>query len=254
MEDFPAKTNQTSFVLRIGSAGWNFPRESLPPGISGASHLHRYSQVFNCCEINTSFYRAHKNETWRRWAESVPAGFRFSVKAPRVITHELQLNCHAQALIEFLGQVQCLGEKLGPLLFQLPPSLEFDRKVARRFWEVLRKTFAGEVVCEPRHSSWFSQDANDLLVEFQVARAVADPARAPAARRPGGTLGLIYHRLHGSPRTYYSSYSDEFLNRLARDLLVQAVNASVWCIFDNTASGNAIRNALDLRTRVRPVA
>jgi uncharacterized protein YecE (DUF72 family) len=236
--------------VRIGCAGWGIPRQAAAHFVSGGNHLERYSQVFNSCEINSSFYRAHKKETWERWAKAVPAEFRFSVKAPRVITHEAKLNCSPEALSAFLGQIQFLHEKLGPVLIQLPPSLEFDYARVSKFLSLLRQSYSGDVVWEPRHGNWFDQRADDLLKDFHIARVAADPSCVPAASRPGGVTSIAYFRLHGSPRRYFSAYSGDFLNRLTAQLARLVAKARVWCIFDNTASGSAIENALELTAKL----
>ena len=237
--------------VRVGCAGWNIPRQATGHFASRGSHLERYSQEFNCCEINSSFYRLHKKETWERWARSVPAGFRFSVKAPRTITHEAKLNCSSEVLSAFLQQIEFLREKLGPVLIQLPPSLEFDHARARKFLSLLRGRFSGDVVCEPRHASWFGDQSDNLLKEFHIARAAADPACVPDSTRPGGLASLAYFRLHGSPRKYYSAYPGEYLDTLAAQLASLVVGASAWCIFDNTASGSAVQNAFELTAKLR---
>lgn len=105
-------------------------------------------------------------------------------------------------------------------------------------------------MCEPRHASWFNTASNDLLNEFQIARVAADPACVPAAADPGGFSSLAYFRLHGAPRRYYSSYDADFLSALASKLEKLAEKMRVWCIFDNTASGAAMQNALDLKNRI----
>ena len=226
------------------------PREVAGHFNSEGTHLSRYSRLLNCAEINSSFYRPHKKETWQRWAKSVPDDFRFSVKAPKTISHEARLNCGSELLSAFLQQVSFLGDKLGPVLFQLPPSLEFDYRSVKKFLSLLRDNYAGGVVWEPRHSTWFDDSVNDLLREFRIARVAADPACVPAALSPGGIADLVYFRLHGSPRRYYSAYGEDFLNPLLKQLKSLASTAQLWCVFDNTASGSAIRNALDLATRV----
>jgi uncharacterized protein YecE (DUF72 family) len=114
-------------------------------------------------------------------------------------------------LSSFLRQLESLKEKLGPILFQLPPSLRFEGKVVNKFLSMLRKMHSGSVMWEPRHESWFCREADDLLDEFEISRVAADPACVPAAASPGGWKGLTYYRLHGSPRRYYSAYSSEFL-------------------------------------------
>ncbi len=237
--------------VRVGCAGWSIPRETIAHFVPGGSHLERYSQVFNCCEINSSFYRPHKNETWERWARSVSAEFRFSVKAPRAITHEAKLKCSSEILSAFFQQISFLREKLGPVLVQLPPSLAFDPTRARNFLSLLRETFSGDVVWEPRHSSWFTDSVDDLLREFLIARVAADPACVAAASQPAGLANLAYFRLHGSPRRYYSAYSDDFLRTLSAQLSKLNATAQVWCIFDNTATGSATQNALELTTKLR---
>jgi uncharacterized protein YecE (DUF72 family) len=176
--------------VRVGCAGWSIPRQAVAHFVSIGSHLERYSQAFNCCEINSSFYRPHKKETWERWARSVPAEFRFSVKAPKIITHEAKLNCSSEVLSAFLEQIHYLREKLGPVLIQLPPSLEFDRARVGRFLSLLRKSYSGDVVWEPRHANWFDERADDLLREFNIARVATDPACVSAASRPGGLARL----------------------------------------------------------------
>jgi uncharacterized protein YecE (DUF72 family) len=241
----------SSAPIRIGTAGWTIPRLAAEHFSWDGSHLERYSRVFSCCEINSSFYRPHKIQTWERWARSVPEGFLFSVKAPKAITHEARLNCGRELLLPFLQQVGYLGEKRGPVLFQLPPSLEFESSVARRFVASLREHYSGEIVWEARHASWFEGGVDALLLEYKVARVAADPACVAAAGLPGGVAGLAYFRLHGSPRVYYSSYSDDYLTELAGRLVRLAAGASVWCVFDNTASGAAAENALALEGKVR---
>jgi uncharacterized protein YecE (DUF72 family) len=156
-------------------------------------------------------------------------------------------------LDRFLAEAGALGDKLGPLLVQLPPSLAFGAPVVKKFFAALRERFAGAVACEPRHASWFKPAADRLLVGFQVARVAADPSVVPAAAEPGGWDGLAYYRLHGTPRMYYSSYPAEYLDALAGRLAREAGSAAVWCIFDNTALGAATANALALLERLRSV-
>ena len=237
--------------VRVGCAGWSIPRQSAACFASRGSHLERYSQAFDACEINSSFSRPHKKETWMRWAQSVPDGFRFSVKAPRTITHEAKLDCSPQILSAFLQQIELLRQRLGPILIQLPPSLEFDYTRTRKFLTLLRERFSGDVVFEPRHASWFLDQSDNLLKEFNVAQAASDPACVPAASRPGGLATLAYFRLHGSPRRYYSAYSNDYLDSLAAQLKSLVARGRAWCIFDNTAGGSAAQNALDLAAKLR---
>lgn len=237
--------------LYIGTAGWNVPGIHARHFAAEGSHLVRYSRRLNCAEINSCFYREHKPETYRRWAESVPQGFRFAVKLPRAITHEGELRLSCRPVLErFLEQTGALGEKRGPVLLQLPPRFAFDAAV-RLFFRMFRRLYDGPAVLEPRHPSWFAAEPDSMLREFSVARAAADPALAEEAMRPSGWPGLVYFRLHGSPRRYYSSYSEEFLLLLAENLRQPAASVNAWCIFDNTASGAALANALALNAHIQ---
>lgn len=186
-------------------------------------------------------------KTWERWAASTPADFRFAVKAPKTATHEAKLvNC-GEVLQRFFDEIRGLREKLGPVLVQLPPKLAYDEGVAHEFFTVLRELYEGAVVFEPRHVSWFAPEADRMLRGFQVARVAADPPKgSPLAAVPGGWDGLRYWRLHGTPRTYYSEYSEAFLKEFADGLRKPSRAAETWVIFDNTALGHATANALDL--------
>lgn len=198
-------------------------------------------------EINSTFHRTHRAETFERWAASVPRAFRFSIKLPRKITHDQRLARSATLLRSFLNEIEPLGPRLGCLLVQLAPSLAFDARVARAFFSVLRRSFERGIALEPRHASWFGNRADDLLDEFQVARVAADPPRAAGDGQPGGWRGLAYFRLHGSPRIYYSSYDDAFLHPLAHKLReLRRRRIPAWCIFDNTTLGAGTANALSL--------
>ncbi len=237
--------------MLIGCAGWTIPRADAEAFPASGSHLERYAARFPAVEINSSFHRPHRPATYARWRDSVPDAFRFSVKLPKAITHTRRLVDASQALGAFLAEAGHLEEKLGCLLVQLPPSLAFDAMVAGGFFAGLRDRFAGAVACEPRHPSWFAADADGLLGGLRIARVAADPARVPAAAEPGGWRGLIYRRLHGSPRMYYSPYPEECLDRLAAQLAAEAAaGVPAWCIFDNTAAGAATANALSLLRRL----
>ena len=238
------KGSDASGTVLVGCAGW--------AQISGAKHLsemngsqlERYASVFPAVEINSSFYRAHRQTTYRRWADSVPAAFRFSVKLPRTITHSLRLQ-HVDALLtQFQEETAGLGEKLGCVLVQLPPSLQFDATVADSFFRKMRSIFQCMVACEARHASWFGAEASAVLEKYAITRVRADPPVGnPGPHEP--TTADAYMRLHGSPRIYYSSYSDTYLAKLAEELAAHArQHKHTWLIFDNTASGAALPNAL----------
>jgi uncharacterized protein YecE (DUF72 family) len=230
--------------IKIGTAGWSIPRQVAADFPSEGTALSRYSARFGVAEINSSFHRPHRQSTWQRWHDSVPADFRFSVKLPKLITHQHKLvDCDA-ALTEFLDQASPLGDKLAVLVVQLPPKLAFDEAVAAAFFQDLTARTEAAVACEPRHSSWFTPQADALLERLSVARVAADPAICDAAAVPGGWRALEYWRLHGSPVMYRSSYRDR-IEVIAAKLAASAA-PQAWCIFDNTASSAAAGDALEL--------
>jgi uncharacterized protein YecE (DUF72 family) len=219
----------------IGTAGWSIPRGVADRFPAEGSALARYASVFTGVEINSTFYRRHMPSTFARWAESVPEGFRFAVKMSKHVTHELKLQDAREANDVFLQDLAPLGEKLGPILCQLPPSLAFDATIVAEYFASLRSAHGGEIVVEPRHPSWATEEAADLLDRLAIDRVFADPA--PIALPT--TSAQTYMRLHGKPKVYYSSYSESELNVFATML-----SSDGWCILDNTASGAAINNAL----------
>ena len=243
--------------VTIGIAGWALPRadaDLFPPAGFG-SNLTRYAAVFDAVEINSSFYRPHRPETYAHWADSVPASFRFAVKLPRSVTHEKRLQDMDADLDRFAAEAGALGEKLGWILVQTPPSLRFDPAAVTALFAGLAERFGAEqaaqsrrhlfLACEARHSSWFGGEATALLREMGVIRVVADPP----AGEPGPFIATAdqatYVRLHGSPQIYRSVYEPQRLAQVAAWLRNQSSNALV--IFDNTMSGTQLRQAVQLR-------
>src|SRR4029453_11026225 len=123
-----------------------------------------------CAEINSSFYRPHAAATYAKWRDSTPPDFRFAVKMPRAITHELKLHDAREPLAAFLAQTEGLARKRGPILVQLPPSLSFDATVVTSFLDLARQVYDGPVVCEPRHATWFSPQVASLLDRYRISR------------------------------------------------------------------------------------
>jgi uncharacterized protein YecE (DUF72 family) len=231
-------------VITIATAGWSIPRASAQRFAGEGTHLRRYARQLRGVEINTSFHRPHGSDTYQRWARQTPRAFRFAVKLPRLITHDQRLRAARAPLEDFLAAVAGLGSRLGPLVVQLPPSLTFEPRVVRTFFRLLRERHAGDVVCEPRHASWFEPAADMLLRRYRIGRVAADPAVVPAAAQPGGWPGVVYYRLHGSPRKYWSDYEPARLTQWAQALRKLPRGTVAWCVFDNTASGAATGNAL----------
>jgi len=243
----PAAANQEP--IRIGCAGWSIASRHAGLFGEGDSHLARYATRFDATEINSSFHRAHRPQTYARWAAAVPQQFRFSVKLPRAITHDARLQGVGDALARFAEEVAGLGAKLGGVLVQLPPSLVHEARVAHTFFSMLRRRIAAPVACEPRHASWFEPGVDALWIRHRVARVAADPPQPVASSAPAGAGRWHYWRWHGSPRVYYSAYDDKRLRALALALRAHASKRRpAWCMFDNTAHGHAVTDALRLKT------
>jgi uncharacterized protein YecE (DUF72 family) len=228
----------------LGTAGWNVPA-AVRAQIGGeGSHLERYAQVLNAVEINTSFYKPHRRQTYEKWATTTPADFRFSVKVPQAVTHEDGLD--PAAIARFVDETSGLGAKLAVYLVQFPPGKAFNEPKAAALFEQLQLSSV-PLVCEPRHDSWFTEAVDKWFNVRRISRVAADPVRINGADVPGGWPGLRYFCLHGSPRVYYSSYEEFYLRDLTQRLSRFLLEGDVWCIFDNTAAGAAFENVLRLR-------
>lgn len=226
----------------ICTAAWSIPKAVADVFPQEGTGLTRYASVFKGVEVNSTFYRGHRASTFGRWADAVPEDFRFAVKIPKEITHDRAMKDICEPFKVFLQDIAPLGEKRGPLLCQLPPSLVFDRDDMERALGAMRSSDSGPIVIEVRHKSWASEKAVALLEKYAIDRVLADPALVWAP--DGFRQPPRYVRLHGQPKIYYSRYTEEeiaaFSNLLAADS---------WCVFDNTASGAAIQNALTMLER-----
>ncbi len=229
-------------MVRIGTAGWAIPKALADRFPKEGSALQRYSKVLDITEINQTFYRLPKPSTFQKWADSTPEDFRFSLKLHRSFTHFHKL-ASTQGLEEFCETVGHLGKKWYALLIQLPPSLRYEPQRVEEFLQRLQKLYSGYIAIEPRHESW--REAEELLAKLQIARVAADPARYEEDALPGGYTDFAYWRLHGSPKIYYSEYDEKFLQDLAKK--IQEGPDEQVVIFDNTASGAALKNALQLK-------
>lgn len=226
----------------IGTAAWNIPSVAAEAFPEEGSHLERYAKVFNAVEINSSFYKDHRRETFERWASSVPEDFRFSAKLSKRFTHEKSASFSATDLRESLDAIAGLGVKWRVLLLQYPGSLDCPVVKLEKLLDEVRRVFNEAIVIEARNTSWVADPVLKLMERYRVGLVSADPERCPY----DGVLGEIdYERLHGSPDIYKSSYPDEVLDALAETWSAR----EHWIIFDNTTFGQATLNALGLKKR-----
>lgn len=239
-------------MIYVGTAGWAIPKQCRDEFSGEGSILERYSRVLQAVEINSSFYRDHKPETYERWAATTPAEFRFSVKLSRYFTQEKRLRESGTKLHEVIDGISRLEDKWGVLLVQLPPSLELVPREADRFLSALRKIYYGAIAWEPRNVSWATSKAIDLLASYGVSKVIADPERCPLAEKEQRRVkDPLYFRLHGSPEIYKSQYSPDFIRGVAEKLQTASqAGTPAWCIFDNTTFGHATEDALGVQELV----
>ncbi|RMF86734.1 MAG: DUF72 domain-containing protein [Nitrospinota bacterium] len=238
----------------LGTSGWVYAHwkgRFYPETLPQKEYLRYYSQAFRTTEINASFYHLPRPQTFTRWAEQVPEGFRFAVKASRLITHVRRLHNVEEPWDRFLHHACHLGSKLGPVLLQFPPGFKQDlSRLESLFQQTMHLRGACELsslqlVCEFRHTSWFTEPVYTLLKTYGVALCIADSPRYP--REEVITAPFTYFRYHGREQLFASSYSDQELEREAakiRRYLQEGL--TVYIYFNNDAQGYALANARTL--------
>jgi len=234
-------------MLRIGTSGWSYKHWQglfYPTDLSQEKWLDYYSQHFDTVELNSPFYHLPPKKTFENWYRKTPKDFLFSVKASRFISHILKLNEAREPLQNLLENASGLQEKLGPILFQLPPNFSFDPERLEKFAKVLptdqRFTF------EFRHESWFGDEVYQLLRKNNLALTISDTPKYPLVLET--TADFVYVRLHGHEVLYASKYSPKELEEWAeriKDWLADGLDVFVY--FDNDANAYAIQNALELK-------
>ena len=236
--------------VRIGTSGWHYLHWCngfYPAGTPPRAFLPHYARLFDTAEINNSFYRLPTPETFEHWRLAVPEGFLFAVKASRFITHMKKLSDPQQSTFQFLSRVGALGDKLGPLLFQLPPNWQFNGPRLQAFLEALPVDY--RYACEFRHPSWYNDTVYNLLAQHRVAFCVYDLAQHTSPRL--ATTDFAYVRLHGTDGKYAGSYSDAALTDWAEQCRQwTAQGKEVYLYFDNDIGGHAPFDAERLRQKL----
>jgi uncharacterized protein YecE (DUF72 family) len=238
-------------VIRIGCSGWNYAcwRESFyPKGLAPARWLERYAAVFDTVEVNTTFYRLARREAVERWVRQTPEGFCFAVKASRYLTHVKRLTDLDRGVQRLYEPLQPLASanRLGPVLWQLPPNFHRD---AERLALALDHLPPGRHAFEFRHASWFCDEVYELLRRHGVALAIGDrPELGFQAHEL--TADFAYMRLHYGHRGRRGNYSDTELREWARRIACWARRVDVYAYFNNDWEAFAPRNARALRRMV----
>jgi uncharacterized protein YecE (DUF72 family) len=229
----------------IGTSGWNYDHwkgSFYPDKLPKAGWLKYYAQVFSSIEVNATFYRQMKESTFTKWRQDTPEGFIWAVKASRFITHIQKLHDVKEPVERFFGSVSPLEEKLGPVLFQIPPSLHYDRPLLEEFCSLLP---AGRrCTMEVRHESWTNKEALSIMKKYGIAWCISDSAgRYPYLEEL--TSDFVYIRLHGSEDLYASNYSEKELESWTAK--IRAFGVDTYAYFDNDFMGYAPQNALRLK-------
>ena len=236
--------------VRVGISGWVYPNwrgDFYPTGLRQADELEFASQHLTSIEVNGSFYALQRPANWVRWRDAVPDDFVFAVKGPRFITHIKRLGDIDAPLANFLASgVLALGEKLGPLLWQLPPTFKRDDE---RLASALERLPPGQRHCfEFRHPSWFADEVYDLLRRHGVALAIGDRPEVRDFQAHVFTADWTLVRFHHGSRGRRGNYSETELREWARRFEDWRADVEIFAYFNNDWEVFAVRNALRLRT------
>lgn len=237
------------YQIKIGTSGWTYPHWQdifYPPDCPKAKWLEFYAEHFTTVELNASFYRLPQAKTFENWRLRTPHNFLWAVKASRYITHVKRLKEPKESLEKFYQTIAGLQEKLGPILFQLPPGLSFDENTFGRFCHSLDPALCH--VLEVRNQTWINDKVFSILKDHNIAFCIADSAgRYPCHEMM--TADFVYVRLHGSQKLYASKYSENELQAWAGK--IRKWDKKTYIYFDNDFGGYAVINAKRLKEILR---
>lgn len=231
----------------IGCSGFHYKEWKIdfyPDKLPQRKWFEYYSSKFDTLELNVTFYRFPHLSFLQNWFEKSPEEFKFSVKAPRLITHYKKFNDTEQLLADFYGTIkEGLQEKLGPVLFQMHPKMPYDEETLKRIIQSLDNGFKN--VLEFRHESWWNNHVYNELAKNNLTFCGISYPKLPqtiVADNP-----LLYYRFHGIPKLYYSEYDEDTLRKTAEAISETAVTKEAYIFFNNTAGLGAIQNAMFLK-------
>lgn len=233
--------------LHIGTSGWHYKHwlgKFYPPKLAPSSMFDWYSRHFDTVELNNSFYRLPPEENFVRWRTLAPPGFTFAVKASRFITHMKKLKDPQSSIAKFFERAQLLNEKLGPVLFQLPPRWPANLERLHSFLEQLPSR--NRYVFEFRDPTWHTAAVYRILSRHNVALCNHDWRDVHGPKEL--TADFAYIRMHGPSGTYQGSYTIEDLEHWAERVdRWRSELRAVYVYFNNDQGGFAIENAMRLR-------
>ncbi len=234
-------------ALYIGTSGWNYPhwRDAFyPSGLPPADWLRFYARHFPSVEINATFYRLPSHETLDAWRDAVPPDFRFAVKASRYITHLKKLKDPDSSIASFFERLERLGDRLGPILFQLPPRWHVNIERLAAFLDALPAGY--RYAFEFRDHSWWDPAVTDLLASYGAAFCIFDLDGQTS--QSVTTTDFVYLRWHGADGPYRGGYCDAQLRSLANRLQRWLDDGQdVHMYFDNDTEAQAPRDAARLQ-------
>jgi len=237
--------------IRIGTSGWHYDHWSglyYPADLSKSKWFEYYARDFDTVEINNTFYQLPKQQTFENWHEQAPKNFIFTVKANRFITHIKRLKDAEETLPRFFERAELLKEKLGLVLYQLPPGFHKDLERLTYFLGVLPKNHTA--IFEFRHESWFSDDTYELLNKFGVGFCIHDLVDVPSPRVITGEI--IYIRFHGPTGRYAGNYCKSALQNWAEWITDNIKGKkAVYVYFNNDFNAYAVYNAKTLKEQFR---
>jgi len=191
--------------IHIGTSGWHYDHWRnvfYPQGLSKGSFLQYYAGRLSTAEINNSFYRLPSTRALINWRDTVPDGFVFAVKASRYITHMKKLKDPEKPIATFINTVKVMGDKLGPILFQLPPRWRFNQERLEGFLASLPTDY--RYAFEFRDTSWFNDKTRCLLAENRAAFCIYELSGNQSPKDV--TADFVYVRLHGPAGAYQGKY------------------------------------------------
>lgn len=239
-----------SAEIRIGTSGWHYRHwlgTFYPAELKSSQMFAYYQRFFDTVELNNSFYRLPTPEAFDAWRDAAPPGFIFAVKGSRFLTHNKKLKEPEQALQNLLPRAEVLGEKLGPILFQLPPKWKVNVERLDEFLCALPKEH--RYAFEFREPTWHAESVYATLRRHNAAYCIHELAGFHTPLEV--TADFAYVRLHGPGGKYQGCYSDERLCEWAERIAGWSRKLrAVYVYFDNDDSGYAPRNALELKEKV----
>jgi uncharacterized protein YecE (DUF72 family) len=237
-------------TVRIGCSGWIYKHwrgAFYPEKMAQRLWFAHYAETFQTVELNTSFYHLPKADTFTKWRDQAPPGFRYAVKAPRFITHMKKLKECAEPVNEFLTRARNLGEAIGPILYQLPPRWGCNLERLDEFIALLPRDLTH--VFEFRETSWLTPELLAVLDARGVSFCAHDMAGSRTERWAAGPIAYV--RFHGGEGKYWGRYADERLLAWTDWIVAQAKGGrDVWCYFNNDIYAHAIHDALTLKSMV----